>query len=61
MTSQAAGTITRETAIELIASLDKVLSDLRKSWLRGTVAEQPQVWLLINEAIDERLLLMALR
>ena len=55
------GSITPETAKQLIAAIDKVLTDLRKSWRRGTVAEQPRVWLLIDQALDERLLLMALR
>jgi len=52
--------ITPDRALDLIQSIDRILTDLRKQWLRSTTAEAPRVWLLIDQALDERLALMAL-
>jgi len=49
------------TALDLLAAIDRLLAKLRKDWLRGTVAEQPRIWKLINEALDERLVIMAMK
>ena len=49
------------TAESAIIELDATLSMLRKSWLEAKPAEKTRWWQLINKALDERLLLMALR
>lgn len=49
------------TAESAITELDVTLSMLRQSWLDAVPAQKPRWFTLINQALDERLLLMALR
>lgn len=51
----------KSDCINLIAECDKNLALLRESWLEAQVEKKPRWLHLIDQSLDERLRLMAMR